>query len=75
MIQLKEIFDKMKSTNSTGYHDISMKMLKNQKKSLLPLILKLTNRIIESKVFPSILKIQRIIPICKNNNFLDPDAY
>ena len=75
MNKLKSIFKNMKATNSSGYHGISMKLIKNQKNSLLPLILNMINQIIHTKIFPQILKIQKVIPICKNNIFLDPSSY
>ena len=64
----------MKITKSTGFHGISMEMIKNQN-SILPLILKLINQIINTKIFPNILKIQKIIPINKTGNLIDPADY
>ena len=65
----------MKITKSTGFHGISIEMIKNIQNSILPLILKLINQIINTKIFPDILKIQKIIPINKSGNLIDPSDY
>ena len=56
----------MKITKSTGFHGISMEMIKNIQNPILPLILKLINQIINTKIFPDILK---------SGNFINPSDY
>ena len=65
----------MKITKSTGFHGISMEMLKKIQNPILPLILKLINQIINTKIFPDILKIQKIIPINKSGDVINPSDY
>ena len=65
----------MNFTKSTGYHGISMEMIKKIQNPILPLILKLINQIINTIFFPNILKIQKVIPINKSGKFIDPSDY
>ena len=65
----------MKMTKSTGFHGISMQMINKIKNPILPLILNLINNIIEKQKFPDILKIQKVIPINKSGDFLNPSDY
>ena len=52
-----------------------MKMIDNLKEALFPLILKLINNVIKSGIFPSCLKIAKIIPIKKNTDILNPKIF
>ena len=52
-----------------------MSMLRKISHSILPIILRIANNIIRTKVFPDILKISRIIPIPKSNDYMQPKNF
>merc|ERR1712240_571652 len=64
--QIAQIIKKAKSTNSVGYDNISMKMIKKTTKTMAPLITHLIKQIILERKFPDIFKIDRITPKFKN---------
>merc|ERR1712240_558637 len=64
--QIAQIIKKAKSTNSVGYDNISMKMIKKTTTIMAPLITHLIKQIILERKFPSIFKIDRITPKLKN---------
>merc|ERR1712240_73174 len=64
--QITQIIEKAKSTNSVGYDNISMKMIKKTTKVMAPLITHLIKQIILERKFPEIFKIDRITPKLKN---------
>ena len=71
MSQLRKCMSSLKNTKSTGSCGLSINMVKNISESVLPIILKITNNIIEHRVFPDCLKISKIIPIPKDKDFLN----
>merc|ERR1712055_1163333 len=73
--QLVKTIGNMKNTNSFGYYGISMSMIKNHIKVLSPLLLNLVNQVIEKEKFPENIKIQKVVPIAKNYDFLNPNSY
>ena len=52
-----------------------MKIIWKIRKSLEPILLNLINIIIKEEKFPDILKINKIIPIPKENNYLEPEHF
>ena len=65
MSQLKLCLSNMKASNSSTEDYISIKAIKCAQNEILPLILKLVNRIIETGDFPENLKTTKIVPIAK----------
>ena len=62
---VKKVLTNMKSTNSVCVDNVSSKMIKKGSIALLPIILNFVNSIIKFKVFPKILKIQRLFHITR----------
>lgn len=50
---------------STGFDGISVKILQNHKKDILPFLVQFINQTFESGVFPDVLKIARVSPLYK----------
>ena len=65
MDELRRCISSMKTTGSGASDQISSWMLKQAFPQLEPLLLHLSNRIIETSIFPSTLKISKILPIEK----------
>ena len=61
MSELRQILKKMKSTNSMGIDDISVRTLKQAQCELEPLLLYLINRVIYTTKFPEALKILKVV--------------
>ena len=60
-----ELITKSKTTNSTGYDCVSMRIIKECQQFFARVICHLFNSMIHTKTFPSILKKSKIIPIKK----------
>ena len=72
----KSIIKKMKVSNSVGHDQSSIKIFKRLNNEISPIIMHLINTIIETAVYPDILKISMMHPILKpDKDPLDPDAY
>ena len=54
-----KIIDNLKPTNSRGHDDITNKIIKLIKYDIEPIITRLINQIIDTEIFPDILKISR----------------
>ena len=65
MSQLVQCIDKMKPTGSAGSDDISMRMIKDARTKLQPILLLLINQSIKFKKIPEQLKKSKIVPIEK----------
>ena len=59
------IIDKMENKSSSGYDGISNKMLKYIKKEISKPLTLIINQMLDSGIFPSGLKISKILPIFK----------
>ena len=75
MSDLRKAISKINLSNSEDYYGISMKMLIKICKSIEPVMLNLINQCIYDSKFPEYLKINKIIPIPKDNNYLEPSNY
>ena len=65
MSQLRATITTMKPTSSTTVDQISLKTIKQARLQLEPQILNLTNQILKTLIYPSKLKLTKIIPIPK----------
>ena len=65
MGELVKMIDSMKPTGSAGKDEISMRMLKDARAELQPLILILVNQAIKLRTYPEQLKTTKIVPIEK----------
>ena len=75
MSELRKILSELNKTTSLDYFGISMKMIWKIKSSLEPILLNLVNATLKEEKFPEVLKINKIIPIPKDNNYLEPENY
>ena len=65
-------FSKLKSKSSSGFDGISSKLLKLIKPLLIPVILKIFNQSIKTKVFPDKMKVAKVVPVFKKG---DPSQF
>ena len=75
MSDLRIILSSMKKSNSFVYYGLSMPMILKLRRSLEPILLNLINISIYNSEFPDILKISKILPIPKSNDYLEPSNY
>ncbi len=66
---------KLKTNASSGYHEISAKVIQKYSDRFVPIIVKLINECLNQNVFPDILKISKITPIFKNGDILNVDNF
>ena len=75
------IIDNMENKSSSGYDGISNKMLKYIKKEISKPLTLIIDQMLDSGIFPSVLKISKILPIFKKgdvnslNNYLSVAGY
>lgn len=65
---VKKIMDKLKTKNSTGYDDISTKLLKRISHIIATPLTMIINQSLCTGIFPNDLKIAKVIPIYKKEN-------
>ena len=68
MSQLSKMLSEIKKSNSSSIDGISSKMIQIIISTIKPLLLKLINTTIKSKIFPTVTKISKILPHKKNND-------
>ena len=73
--EILETIKSLKNTNSTGHDDLSTKFIKLSAPLLAPILEKLFNLSINSGVYPSNLKIAKVIPIFKKGNSTSVNNY
>ena len=66
--EISKIIESLKNTNSTGYDNLSTKFIKLSSFILAPALAKIFNLSINSGVYPSNLKIAKVIPIFKKGD-------
>ena len=69
--EIKKIIKTLKNTNSTGFDNFSTKFIKLSSSILAPALAKIFNQAINEGIYPSNLKIAKVIPIFKKG---DPTA-
>ena len=70
-LEVRQIINKLKNKNSTNCYGMNSKIIKNIKNIILYPLTKLINLYITNKIFPSILKTAKIVPIFKNKGKLN----
>ena len=73
--EVQLIINRMSNNKAMGSDSISMKMIKNFKFSLIPILTKLFNKSIETKTFPILWSIAKVIPLHKNGMKSDKNNY
>lgn len=72
---LKMYIKKINNNSASGYDLISPNLLKSVMNHINAPLLKITNNILSTSIFPNNLKIARVIPIYKAGNRGDPNNY
>ena len=75
MSELRIAISSIKKTKSTDYYNLSMIMIIKIRKSIEPILLNLVNQSIKQNIFPDLLKISKVIPIPKGNDFIELENY
>ena len=75
MSDMRKALSEINKSNSMDYYGLSMKMLFNIQKSILPVPMNIVNLTIFNSEFPIFLKINKIAPIAKDKDFLSPKNY
>ena len=74
--QTLKLIDRLPSTDSKGYDEVTNNIIKSIKWEIEPIITHLINRIIATEIFPKIYKLSRILPLSKpKKNILDIESY
>ena len=66
--EITKIIKTLKNTNSTGYDNFSTKFIKLSSSILAPALSKIFNLAINTGIYPSNLKIAKVIPIFKKGD-------
>jgi hypothetical protein len=75
MTEVKNIILSLKSKTSAGFDEMSSIMLKYCVDEIAPLLVDITNKSFKQGVFPSKLKIAKVLPIYKEGNILETGNY
>ena len=67
---VENIIDKLKNKSSSGYDGISNTILKSIKSVIINPLTLLINQMVETGIFPDVLKISKVIPIYKKGDVL-----
>ena len=65
---VENIIDKLKNKSSSGYDGISNTILKSIKSVIINPLTLIINQMVETGIFPDVLKISKVIPICKKGD-------
>ena len=65
---ISKTINKLKPKSSSGYDDLSTKLLKIISPSLCPLLRLIINQSLTTDIFPSKLKVAKVIPLFKKGN-------
>ena len=66
--EIMKIIKTLKNTNSTGYDNFSTRFIKLSSSILAPALAKVFNLAIDTGIYPSNLKIAKVIPIFKKGD-------
>lgn len=67
-IQVANYINNLKNNCSQGLDQISTKLIKTHKETIIPILTKLINNVTFSAIFPNELKIAKVIPIYKSKD-------
>ncbi len=73
--QIVKIIHSMKNKNSSGFDDLTNRMLKREPHAFSRLIVTLINESIDEGIFPNALKTAKVIPIFKKGDKLNLNNY
>lgn len=73
--EVRDTIDSIKKKKSKDYYNISITIVRNIKNLILVPLTRLINRCINENLFPSCLKVTKVIPIHKKGNVDDVDKY
>ena len=60
---INEIINKLPPKTSSGYDEISLKLLKKLKNPLIKPLTVIVNQMIDTGIFPQMLKIAKVVPL------------
>ena len=66
--EIADIVSNLKNSSSSGYDNIPTKLIKYCNNELAPIIAHINNQSLTDGIFPTSLKIARVVPIFKNGN-------
>ena len=66
--EIADIVSNLKNSSSSGYDNIPIKLIKYCNNELAPVIAHINNQSLIDRIFPTSLKIARVVPIFKNGN-------
>lgn len=73
--EISEIITSLNSSAASGYDGLSVKIIKNSKSELAPILTTLINKSFNDGIFPDILKVARVVPIFKSGDKTDPNNF
>ena len=73
--QVEKIISSLKSTRSCGLDNIDSSVIKLARTELVPVITHIVNLSITQKMFPTVWKTAKIIPLHKKDEFTEPKNY
>ena len=73
--EILELINSFGVRKARGYDEISIRTIKENKLSLVPVLTHLINLTIKSSEFPDCLKIARVTPLFKKGDVSDPNNY
>ena len=72
---LLPIIENLSIKKATGYDNISIRAVKENKLTIIPILVYLTNLVIENSVFPQCMKVARVTPLLKKGDTTDCNNY
>ena len=75
MSDIRRAMSSVNKSNSMDYYGINMKMLFKIRRAIEPIIMNVINISIYNSKFPEVLKINKIIPIPKDTDYLSPKNF
>nr|CAI5853961.1 unnamed protein product [Callosobruchus analis] len=73
--ELLDIFRSLKNKTSAGFDGLTINMLEEVKEVIIPLLVYLVNKSVETFTFPAVLKLAIVIPVHKKGDPEDIDNY
>jgi hypothetical protein len=74
-LELLSVLEALTLRKATGYDQITVRTLKENKLLLVPILAPLINKVISQSSFPDCLKVARVTPLFKKGSRSDPNNY